>query len=84
MSTNLFTDMEIDHYKLVFYKINKSQTGNLTRLEFLQAYWEVGLKSMSENEFDKVLSYVDSDQNGFITFPEFMIASIVKEHLLTQ
>lgn len=39
MATNLFKDVEVDHYKLVFYKINKSQTGNLTRLEFLQAYW---------------------------------------------
>lgn len=39
---------------------------------------------MSELELDKVLSYVDNDQNGFITFSEFMIASVSKDYLLTR
>ena len=45
----------------IFYAINKKQDGKLTRLEFLHAFWMVGLKNMSEVELDRVLSYVDND-----------------------
>ena len=48
MVTNLFSDLDLDFYKKIFYVVNKSCTGNLTRLEFLHAYWDAGLKTMSE------------------------------------
>jgi hypothetical protein len=61
MVTNLFSDLDIDFYKKIFYSINKTASGKLTRVEFLYAYWEVGIKTMSELELDRVLSYVDND-----------------------
>lgn len=39
---------------------------------------------MSEVELDRVLSYVDNDQNGFITFGEFIVASVSKTEILTK
>lgn len=61
MVTTLFNEEDLDSYKHIFYTINKTCNGMLTREEFLKAYWGVGLKNMSEVELDRVLSYVDSD-----------------------
>lgn len=84
MVTKLFTDHDNDFYKKIFYCLNKKCDGNLTRAEFLQAYWRVGIKSMSELQLDRVLSYVDSDENGFITFGEFIVASVSQKEILTK
>ena len=48
----------------------------LDRQEFLCAFWDVGMKNMSEVELDKALAFVDDDGNGFITFSEFLVACI--------
>ena len=56
----------------------------LDRKEFLLAFWDVGMKSMSEVELDKALSYVDDDGNGFITFSEFLVACICPEDILIK
>lgn len=84
MVTTLFTVEDNDFYHKIFYAINKKADGNLTRQEFLHAFWAVGLKNMSEVELDRVLSYVDNDQNGFITFGEFIVASVSKKDILTK
>lgn len=84
MVCRLFKDSEIDHYKHIFYCINKKCDGNLTRKEFLNAYWYVGIKNMSEVELDRILSAVDDDQNGFITFAEFIVAVVSKREILTK
>jgi|LakMenEpi03Aug12_release.lakeMendotaPanAssembly.Ray.scaffolds.fasta_scaffold595199_1 hypothetical protein len=48
----------------------------LVRKEFLLAFWHVGVKNMSEVELDRILAYVDDDNNGFITFSEFLVACV--------
>lgn len=84
MCTKLFTQNDLDHYKKIFYAINTKCDGRLTRAEFLIAYWKVGLKNMSELELDRVLSYVDNDQNGFLTYSEFLVASVNPKEILTK
>jgi calcium-dependent protein kinase len=39
---------------------------------------------MSEVELDRVLSYVDNDQNGFVTFGEFIVASVSQKDILNK
>ena len=56
----------------------------LERTEFLLAFWDVGIKNMSEVELDKILSYVDDDGNGFITFSEFLVACISPADILIK
>ena len=56
----------------------------LTRNEFLASFWNVGWKTMSEVEIDKILAYVDNDGNGYITFSEFLIACVGKEECLQE
>ena len=41
---NLFEERDLDHYRKIFYAINKKADGMLTRQEFLHAFWEVGYK----------------------------------------
>lgn len=62
--------------------MNKSNNGMLSRNEFLKAYWAVGMRHTSESEIDKILSYVDNDGNGYITFSEFLVASVSQEECL--
>jgi len=59
--TQLFTDLDLDFYKKIFYAINTKCDGKLTSAELLVAYWKVGLKTMSELELDRTLAYVDDD-----------------------
>lgn len=56
----------------------------LDRQEFLNAFWHVGMKNMSEVELDKALSYVDDDGNGFITFSEFLVGVITPADILVK
>jgi hypothetical protein len=53
-------------------------------MEFLQGFWAHELRSVSELELDRILSYVDNDQNGFITFGEFIVASVKSSDLTTR
>ena len=39
---------------------------------------------MSEVELDRTLAYVDNDQNGFITFGEFLAACVDSKELLQK
>lgn len=39
---------------------------------------------MNEVEVDKILAYVDDDDNGYITFSEFLVACVGTEDCLTK
>ena len=54
-----------------------------TRNEFLSAFWTMGFRSMSEIELDSLLSYIDDDRNGYITFQEFVLAAVHADDVLT-
>jgi hypothetical protein len=82
--TNVFTEKDTDYYRKIFLTLNKKANGMLSREEFLMAFWGVGMKSMSEVEVDKILSFVDNDGNGFVTFSEFLVASVGPEDILVQ
>ena len=82
ITRELFSEKTTDWYAKIYYQINKRSDGMGTRQEFMQAYWECDIKTMNPQELDKVLAYVDNDQNGFVTFTEFMIASVFAEHIL--
>lgn len=82
--TQLFSEADLDFYKKIFYAINTVCDGNLTRAEFLIAYWKVGLKQMSEIELDRTLAHIDDDQNGYLTFGEFIVAAVNPKEILTK
>jgi Ca2+-binding EF-hand superfamily protein len=77
-----FTDKQKDEYRKFFYWINSKSDGMLSREELLKSYWTSGFETMSEIELDKLLTYVDDDGNGYITFPEFIVAAINPKDLM--
>ena len=42
----------------------------------MTAFWSFGFTEVSEHELDRLLAYIDSDQNGFVTFDEFFLACV--------
>ena len=79
---NLFTDREADHYRKIFYEINLNADGMCTKQQFLNAFWRLGYVEMSELELDSLLAYIDDDKNGFVSFEEFMLASVHEDDVL--
>lgn len=81
--TEIFSQRDKDNFLKIYYSLNRSCNGMLTRNELLQAYWSNGFAWISEIELDKILSFVDQDGNGFVTFQEFLAASVAGEDILT-
>lgn len=39
---------------------------------------------MSELELDRILAFIDDDQNGYLTFGEFIVAAVNPKEILTK
>ena len=78
----LITNREADPYRQIFYEINKTADGMCTKQQFIEAFWKLGYTEMSEDELGNLLAYIDDDRNGFVTFEEFLTASIHPEDVL--
>lgn len=55
-----------------------------TKQQFIEAFWALGYTEMSEDELGNLLAYIDDDRNGFVTFDEFLTASIHPEDVLNE
>ena len=67
---------ELDDLQDTFFALNTSFTGDLSRQEMLEAYWNNGYKQMSNYELDKIYSGLDDDNSGLLSFSEFIVPSI--------
>ena len=83
MVVEVFSTKDKDNYLKLYYCVNKACNGLLTRTELLRAYRENGFVKVNEIELDKILSFVDQDGNGFVTFSEFLAACVSAEDILT-
>jgi hypothetical protein len=52
---NLMDRRELDYYKEIFFHLNFSFTGQLTREEILSGFWKNGVKEMNFFTIDKIL-----------------------------
>ena len=73
---NLIAQKYLYKYRRTFFLINSSATGEMSRSELLQSFWDYGFSDMSEGEMDKVLALVDTDNSGKIGFDEFLMTAI--------
>jgi hypothetical protein len=68
-------------YRDVFESINKSQTGMISREEFMDAFKNSG---NSEEELEDLFEKVDMNRNRAITYTEFMAATLEAEGELEE
>ena len=81
---NISTQEDIAELKDVFLSFDKNGDGRLTKDELLKGMSRVTTDSNIIESLDELMKTIDSDNNGYIEFEEFVRASIDKEKLLTE
>lgn len=83
----LGTNEQVSELRKIFLALDKSGDGRLTYEEISQ-----GLKEMSPNlsnelelkDLEDVLKSIDTDQNGYIEYEEFIVATVNKNLFLSE
>ena len=79
---------ELDELKKIFFAFDKKGDGKLSKEEFVKGLTKnnsnLNTILKSDSSIEGLLKNIDSDNNGYIGFEEFLIASINKEKILTE
>ena len=79
---------ELDELKKIFFAFDKNGDGKLSKEEFMKGLTNnnSNLNTIlnSDSTIQGLIKNIDSDNNGYIGFEEFLIASINKEKILTE
>ena len=81
---NLSTQEDLSELKEVFLSFDKNGDGRLTKDELLKGMTRVTTETKIIDSLDELMKTIDTDNNGYIEFEEFIRASIDKEKLLTE
>ena len=81
---NLIPKEDCEFLKEVFIIFDESGSGKLTKEQLIKGLNNVLSKEESENEVNRLMSYIDLDGSGFIEYEEFLRAGLSKEKLITK
>ena len=80
----LMNDDELKLLKKLFFELDVKGVGVITKDELFTGMDECFDKKITREEVDKIFSNIDYDNNGTISFDEFVKAAIDKKKLLTD
>jgi calcium-dependent protein kinase len=80
----LMNDDELKLLKKLFFELDVKGVGVITKDELFTGMDECFDKKVTREEVDKIFSNIDYDNNGTISFDEFVKAAIDKKKLLTD
>ena len=81
---------ELNELKKIFFAFDKNGDVKLSKEEFVTGLTNIDVNFnqnvlfKEEESLDGLIKNIDSDNNGYITFEEFLIASVNKEKILTE
>lgn len=76
ITTQLINSKETKEIREIFRTIDKNGDGKLSKEELLEHYYEIVGPSLAEAEVSKIMTQVDTDNNGYIDYTEFIKASL--------
>ena len=68
----------------IFKKLDKNKNGMLTKAILYGSFIKYLEKDLKTDEMNNIFSKVDADKSGYITFSEFLVASINPRSFLTN
>ena len=80
----LMNDDELKLLKKLFFELDVKGVGVITREELFKGMDECFGNKITREEVDQIFSNIDYDNNGTISFDEFVKAAIDKKKLLTE
>jgi calcium-dependent protein kinase len=81
---NLTKKEEVEELRNAFHDFDENGDGRLTKEELIKGLSKVMTPSEAKLEVDRIMELVDTDNNGFIEYEEFIRASMNKEKLLSE
>ena len=84
MTNYLMNDDELKLLKKLFFELDVKGVGVITRDELFKGMVECFGDKITREEVDQIFSNIDYDNNGTISFDEFVKAAIDKKKLLTE
>jgi calcium-dependent protein kinase len=80
----LYSSMELEGLKNVFKQLDKNKDGRLTYDELRNGFETVFGRYLTEIEMRQIIEDVDGDNDGFISYEEFLRVSINQKKLLDE
>jgi calcium-dependent protein kinase len=80
----LYSSMELEGLKNVFKKLDRNKDGRLTYDELRSGFEQVFGKYLTDIQMQKIIEDVDGDNDGFISYEEFLRVSINQKKLLDE
>jgi calcium-dependent protein kinase len=84
ITSQLVSKEETKQMADTFLAIDTNRDGKLSREELRNEFLKTMCQEEAEFEVEKIFSQVDMDQNGFIDYSEFLVATLQKDNLMSK
>jgi calcium-dependent protein kinase len=84
MVSQMATKEEMEELQKAFSSLDKNGDGKLSKDELLLGFTDIMGATAAEEEVDRIMNLVDTDQNGWIDYSEFVMATLDKKNLLSD